>query len=220
MSHVPHSASGSSSSSSSPSTDADVLQQLSRKVAGSSSSSSPSTDADALQQLSRKVAGADGGSLASSRRESSEESSDVDDSMEEAHVSSPSDNNNIERVDVSMTVEGPPVVEAQGSDLTGNFSGIGSFGSDVSFLNDQNSGYEPEGAATQMDDNAADETASNEDTVDAAVASPVEDEDPEVTLIKSIDHYAFTPALLKRREYCCNPYFARVGCTIEVFWYA
>eukprot|EP00956_Cyclotella_meneghiniana_P007857 scaffold10478_cov38-Cyclotella_meneghiniana.AAC.2 len=57
------------------------------------------------------------------------------------------------------------------------------------------------------------------DTVDAAVASPVEDEDPEVTLINSIDHYAFTPALLKRREYRCNPYFARVGCIIEVFWY-
>ena len=224
LSRVPHSASGSSSSSSSPSTDPDALQQLSMKVAGSSSSSSASTDADALQQLSRKVAGADGGSLASSGRKSSEESSDVDESMEEAHVSSPSDT---ECVDVSMTVEGPPVVEAQGSDLTGNFSGIGSFGSGVigsfgsgvSFLNDQNSGYEREGAATQMDDNAADETASNEDTVDAAVASPVEDEDPEVTLINSIDHFAFTPALLTRWEYRCNPYFARVGCTIEVFWY-
>ena len=188
-SHVPHSASGSSSS-----------------------SSSPSTAADAFQQLSRKVAVADGGSLASSPRESSEGSSDQDECMEEAPVSSPSGNNNEEPVDVSMTVGGLPVVEAQGSDLTANFSGIASFGSNVSFLNDQN-------AATELDDNAAVEPASNEDSVDAAVALPVEDEDPEVTLINSIDHFAFSQALLKRWEHCCNPSFLRVGCIIEVFWY-
>ena len=92
--------------------------------------------------------------------------------------------------------------------MTLNFRGTGSFGSYVSFLTDQNPGYEADGTAGQIGDDTADEEAADEPA-----------EDSEVTFINNLDHPAFKATLLKSRQHCCNPYLAQDGCTVEVFWH-